>query len=137
MTIINWSKKIFWFIIEPFFPFGRNLVKKLGYNPYPPRQVFALGFLNKNNNQAELEKHLYSQNFIINKVAWVDEGEIMSLRLLDGFEHQYHLRLFKDGEIRGHYELTPEYSPLGHLHDKETTAKTEEFKKILGNFLIS
>ncbi|HBU07458.1 MAG TPA: hypothetical protein DEB09_05255 [Candidatus Magasanikbacteria bacterium] len=136
MTIINFAKKLLWILILPFFPIGRDLAKKLGYHPYPPRQNFHLGYLKVGVNKEELEEYLKQSKFKINKVAWVDDEEILSVRRMDGFEHQYHIRLFADNEIRGHYELSPEYSPLGHLHDVGTIPTTEDFKKFLGDYLV-
>ncbi|MFZ2189377.1 MAG: hypothetical protein WA057_02385 [Candidatus Magasanikiibacteriota bacterium] len=136
MNIINFAKKIFWILISPFFPICRDLAKKLGYHPYPPRQNFHLGYLRAGVDKTELEEYLKQHNFKINKVAWVDDEEILSVRRMDGFEHQYHIRLFADSEIRGHYELSPEYSPIGHLHDVGTIPKIEDFKKFLGDYLV-
>lgn len=137
MKIRDYFKKILWLIMMPFFPFVRDLTKKLGYKPYPKRQEYHLGYLTKEKDLKSFTDYLTKKGFIKNMIAWIDEDEILSLRLLENFKYQYHIRLFSDREIRGHYELTPEYSPFDHLHDKDTADKREEFKKILGSWLVS
>jgi hypothetical protein len=135
MKIRDIFKKILWILIYPFFPIGRYISVKLGYNPFPPRQQFHFGYLAAGKTAKELKKHLKRQGFRKNKFGWIDRGEVLSLRLFDTFKYQYHVRLFNDGEICGHHELTPEYSPFGHLRDEETTERKSEFKNFLGDFL--
>ncbi len=136
MKIRDYFKQILWYIIVPFFWLGRDLSKIFGYRPFPKRQEYHLGWLNSQKNNDDFKKFLMSIGFTKNRLAWIDEEEILSLRLLKNFKYQYHLRLFSDGEIRGHYELTPEYSPFDHLHDKDTSAKEVEFKQLLGDWLV-
>jgi len=135
MTIKNWLKQLIWWIIWPFFPLVRDIFRKLGYHPYPDRQKYHLGWLKKTMEAEELLSFLKKKGYSKNRLAWIDKGEKLSLRLKENFSFQYHIRLFSDREIRAHYELTPEYSPLGHLHDKETAPKTEYFTQLLEKFL--
>lgn len=135
MPMRDYFKKILWHAITPVFPLFRNLSKLIGYQPYPARQEYHLGYLAPGKTADGFRHFLMSYGFGENKIAWVDEGEILSLRLRDNFRYQYHVRLFNDNEIRGHYELTPEYSPIGHLRDKETSARTEEFIKMISGWL--
>ena len=132
----DYLKKILWWIINPFFPIGRNISKFLGYKPYPKRQEYHLGWLAPGRTMGGFNQYLLNQGFEKNRIAWIDDEELISLRLRENFRYQYHVRLFADGEIRGHYELTPEYSPLDHLHDKDTSERKEEFKKILGEWMV-
>lgn len=39
------------------------------------------------------------------------------MRKLAGVEYQYHVRLFKDSEVRGHYEFAAETNPIKHLRE--------------------
>lgn len=135
MSLFDYFKKIFWWIFTPLFPIFRSLSKKIGYSPYPPRQQYHLGYLAPRAAVEGFYNFLCQTGFDEDKIAWIDEGEILSLRLRENFKYQWHVRLFEDGEIRGHYELTPEYSPLGHLRDAETSARTEDFKRFLGEWL--
>ena len=48
-------------------------------------------------------------------VAWREKGEVVSLRYTTDFAYQYHLRVFEDGEVRGHFEYTPECYPISHM----------------------
>ncbi len=135
MPLRDYLKKIFWTLSLPFFPHLRNLWRKFGYAPYPARQEFHFGWLDPNLKVENFKNFLLTKGFKKNWLAWIDEGEILSLRLKENFKYQYHLRLFKDREIRGHHELTPEYSPLGHLRDVETTSGEEYFKPLLRDWL--
>jgi hypothetical protein len=53
------------------------------------------------------------------------------MRLLDGFDYCYHVRLFADGEIKGHYERTVESNPFAHFFEIGMQAKTEMFMNFL------
>ena len=130
MSLFDYFKKIFWLIFTPLFPIFRNFSKIIGYSPYPPRQQYHLGYLRPGASAEDFYNYLCQAGFGENKIAWIDEREILSLRLRENFKFQWHVRLFDDGEIRGHHELTPEYSPFGHLRDKETTARAEDFKRL-------
>lgn len=136
MAFANYLKKIVWFILVPIFPIFRFLSLKLGFSPFQDRQEFHLGYLAPGCSTEDFHDFLKKKNFDVDPIAWLDKGEILSLRLKDGFQYQYHLRLFEDRELRGHHELTPEYSPLGHLWDLNTTIHKEEFKELLGDWLV-
>ena len=69
-------------------------------------------------------------------MAWADTGQVLSWRKLESFDYQYHLRVFKDGEIRGHYEFTPESKPVEHFVEINEQARIEEFRKFLGNYIV-
>lgn len=69
-------------------------------------------------------------------IAWVDKDEAISTRKLDGFDFQYHLRVFKDGEVRGHYEKTPERHPIDHFLDRGMEPRRKEFLEILGDWIV-
>src|SRR3989344_1170456 len=68
-------------------------------------------------------------------VAWGDTGQVLSWRKLSDFNHQYHLRVFSDGEIRGHFEYTPEGHPVAHFDEKGEAFHRGEFLKFLGDFV--
>ncbi len=79
-------------------------------------------------------------------VAWKFKGEVVSLRYVEEFTHQYHIRVFKDGSVCGHYEYTPESHPFLHtkrfLYMKlgikkiETKNQPEYFYKLLGDMIV-
>jgi len=57
------------------------------------------------------------------------------MRKKEGKEFQYHIRLFKDKEIRAHYEYSPEAHPITHCFCVHQEAKKEYFKKLLNEYL--
>ena len=83
----------------------------------------------------EVEKELLNLGFEKYYVAWIDIGEALGMRKNQGFEYQYHIRIFDDGEVRGHFELTPEYSTFKHFFDIGKVERSEEFKKMLSGML--
>lgn len=89
--------------------------------------------------------HGYGNHF----VAWKFKGEVVSLRRVENFTHQYHIRVFDDGSVCGHYESTPESHPFTHMKDffymktknigiKETGIENrpEYFYGLLGDYII-
>lgn len=100
------------------------------------RQKYHLGYLAKGKTLQDLERHLHDRwGFGNHFVAWQDSGQVLSWRKLVDFEHQYHLRVFSDGEIRGHYEYTPEAKPLSHFEEHGEQERLAQFKKFLEGFV--
>ena len=102
---------------------------------YPVRQRYRLGFLIEGKSATEFKNFLVSQGFEERFVAWVDPGETLSLRKIDQIKYQYHLRLYRDGEVRGHYELTPESDPIGHLFEKYLVPNRAKFLEMLRGWI--
>ena len=101
------------------------------------RQRYHLGWLAPGKTLQGLEKNLHEKwGFGNHFVAWVDNGQVLSWRKLADFDHQYHIRVFKDGEIRGHYEYTPESKPVKHFDEVGETGRLAEFKKFLGEYAV-
>jgi len=101
------------------------------------RQPYHIGWLAPEKTLGELEKHLHNEwGFGNHFVAWKDNGQVLSWRKLENFDDQYHIRVFRDGEIRGHYEYTPEYRPLEHFVEVNEQERADEFKKFLGNYVV-
>jgi hypothetical protein len=131
-------KYFLWFMLRPLHPYARNTLAFVGYmkkyEKYRPngRQRFLLGTLAPGVTPRAFVEHLVRQGYGRQLVALYDAGEIVSLRWSPTFEHQYHIRLFDDGEVRAHYEYTVEAHPF--LHDKEIgfEDRREEFMKLLG-----
>jgi len=79
---------------------------------------------------------LIRANFQPNHFAYIDRGELYSLRRLK-FSiamrlWQQHVRIFEDGEIWAHYEITPEADLIEHLRGStlcELTPETQEWIK--------
>ncbi len=133
----NKIKWILWFyIIYPVFPTIRDNLVKVGILRHSYRQEWHIGWLAPEKNPTEFLEYLKNQGFSNHFIAWIDLDETHSLRKLDGFKYQYHLRLFKDNEIRGHYEKTPEAYPLKHFNEDTFEPRLHDFKNVLGDWVV-
>jgi hypothetical protein len=128
-------KKAVWRKISPLFPFWRRKLGFLRILRYSGRENFLIGNLKDGWKLEEVENELVNLGFEKYYVAWIDIGEVLGMRKNQGFEYQYHIRIFDDGEVRGHFELTPEYSTFKHFFDFGKEERNEEFKKMLYNIL--
>jgi hypothetical protein len=113
------------------------LAAHLLHPPYKGRQDYMLGFLAPGKNMDDFLRHLEQQGFGNHFIAWDDDGQVASLRRLEGFAWQYHLRIFKDREVRGHYELTPEAHPFRHYRKQGQEARREKFEEFLGDWVVA
>lgn len=119
MTPLDKIKSAIWKVIAPSFPRIRDFLLQIKLIRHQPgRQRYPLGWLPPGVTHHHVEAWLAKHNFKKHHIAWVDEDEILGLRRLETFRYQYHLRIFKDGEIRGHFEVTPEYKPIHHIQEK-------------------
>lgn len=102
------------------------------------RQRFHIGWLHPDKSLADLKIHLNKEwGFGNHFVAWDDSSQVLSWRKLTSFDEQYHLRVYNDGEIRGHYEYTPESAPLKHFFEKGESAKRADFEKFLAGYFVT
>lgn len=126
-------QRTIWNLIYPIFP---HIEHSFLFAHKRKRQPFHLGWLAPGRTLAEMKRYLSrTYEFGNHFVAWEDPDQVLSWRKLDGFEYQYHLRVFKDGEIRGHYERTPESAPIAHFLEKGETRRTHDFLTFLGPYL--
>lgn len=130
---IEHTKRWIWWFIIPLFLFIRWVLLKSRILKHEFRQPFLIGKLADGQTPQGLYDYLTAQGFTKNYLAWVDKGEAVGVRRLCNIHHQYHIRLFHDGEIRGHYEWTPEARPFDHLFERGFEERREEFLKILGD----
>lgn len=136
MSFIDKIKHKTWKEIYKFFIPTQRAFLKLGIIKHEGRQKYHIGWLAGGKTLEDLKEYLHREwGFGNHFVAWVDEGQVLSWRKLDGFKYQYHLRVFKDGEIRGHYEVTPEAHPLDHFLEKGESHRNKEFIEFLGGFV--
>ena len=122
-------------LYNPMHPFWRDLLLALNLIHHEGRQRYLLGKLKKEKKMDDLLAHLVKNGFGNHFIAWIDEGEIASLRLVKNFEFQYHVRIFKDGEVRGHFEYTPEGHPFGHLNESLLESRRDEFASVLKGWI--
>lgn len=141
-TLPERLKYLLWRMLTPIHPHVRDLIPKKiierRYAKYRPngRQEFLLGHLAPGESVESVVHFLVERGYGNHFVALRDRGEIVGLRYVSEFKYQYHLRIFEDGEIRGHYEYTTECHPF--LHDKQIVfePRTEYFLQMLGNKII-
>lgn len=126
----------FWNWTQPALMFARDLLIKLKLIKHDFRQPYILGYLKTNKTAEELVAHLANKGFRNHFFAWHDPGQKYSLRLRKNFKHQYHLRVFNDNEIRGHFELTPEAHPIQHMKDTGMQPKYEDFMEYLEDWVV-
>lgn len=122
--------KIIYVIWPPFI----RMSETLGFHNF--RQKYIVGQLCKDLSKESLLDFLHSQGYEKALIAWRDPGEVLSVRKIDKKIFQYHIRLFKDGEIRAHYEYSPESYPMRHFFETHFVPKVEIFKELLKDFLI-
>ncbi len=130
----HYSQKFFWKIIYIIWPPVLRLIEFLKL--HNSRQKYILGHLASNFNKETLTQFLLAQDFEFDVIAYKDPGQILGMRRLDTPLYQFHIRLFSDGEIRGHYEYSPEAKPIAHSFEKGIEPRTDYFKRILGEILV-
>ena len=128
-----YSKKFFWKVVYKVWPPVLRLMEFLKIHNF--RQDYIIGHLVSNQNKDSLFKLLFEQDFEYGICAWKDPGEILGMRKLDTPLYQYHIRLFSDGEIRGHYEYSPEAKPIAHSLEKGIEPRKEFFEELLQGYL--
>lgn len=136
----------FWRLYTPLHPLVRGVSSRIGISKFliwcvipegkeTGRQDFLLGKLDPSRSVQEFVSFLINKGFANHFVAWKDSDELVSLRHVVDFKHQYHIRVFKDGEVRCHFELTPEYRPVRHLVRVGFEDRTPEFEQLLQGWI--
>jgi len=133
----NRTKYVFWKAITPGYLFGLNLLLALHLLHHEGRQLFVIGRLAPGRSLDGFLAYLEAKGFANHFIAWKDDDQIVSLRKLESFERQYHLRIFKDGEVRGHYEYTPEAHPAWHSKEVGFEERREEFLQFVSDWVVS
>jgi hypothetical protein len=133
----NIKQKTWDFMYSFFLPIRKFLLKNGIIWHKKGRQKYHIGWLARGKTLEGLKEHLHEKwGFGNHFIAWIDENQVLSWRKLTDFQDQYHLRVYKDGEICGHFEFTPEAHPLEHLEEKGEVNKKEDFLKFLGGFVV-
>jgi len=135
--VFDYCKYLFWRMYTPLHPYVRDIALSLGVVSHQGRQNFFIGTIAAHETTQSVVNHLVARGYGNHFIAWKDEGEVVSLRRTVGFKYQYHLRIFEDGEIRGHYEYTPEYRPILHWKAVGQENRDEEFLKVLEGKIVS
>jgi len=115
------------------FPRLRRIVLYYGILTHSGKQRFYICKLNKKLLK-KFADYLKKKGYEKDRYAWVDSGELFSLRKINKKIYQYHIRIFKNREIHGHYEYAPDRRPLKHLESTNLRRKRKYFKKLVRDF---
>jgi hypothetical protein len=96
------------------------------------RQEFHLGSVS---DKESFLNFLLNQKFEKSNYSWIDDDEYISLRKIDNYLYQYHLRIYSDGEVKGHYEYAPDRHPLKHYFKRRFEPREDYFQELLKPFL--
>jgi len=107
----------------------------LFFEAHSGRQHFHVGWLADEYNKSDLQRFLKKNGFESIPYSWIDTDEVLGMRKWIKDKYQYHLRLYKDGELAGHYEYAPEFKPIKHLYERYFRSKKRYFKILLKDFL--
>ena len=129
-------KYFLWKIITPCHPYGRDALLKLHIIHHEGRQDYVIGRMAPGVKLEDFLRYLHTQGFSNHFIAWEDDGQVVSLRKLVNFKWQYHLRIFGDGEVRGHYERTPEGHPIWHLKEIGREERRKDFLRFIGDWVV-
>jgi hypothetical protein len=132
----NRLKYRFWKAFYPYHNKARDFLLFVGLLKHEGRQNYSFGVLSQGGSMVDFLKYLETKQFGNHFIAWEDDDEVVSLRRLDGFEHQYHVRVFKDGEVRGHYEFTPECYPIKHFLAIGQEERRADFLNFFGDWVV-
>jgi len=129
-------KYAFWRIYTPYHSWVRDTATKARIVRHEGRQDFLFGVIAPHLTVQEFVMSLIEKGFGNHFVAWKDDGELVSLRYVKDFAFQYHLRIFVDREVRGHYEYTPEYRPVAHIREVGMLERKEDFLIFLQDQIV-
>ena len=130
-------KYALWRGFAPIHPYLRDAALMLRIIHHEPgRQEYVLGKIAPQFSIEEVVRHLTTHGYGNHFIAWVDDDEVISLRRVESFEYQYHIRIYEDGEIRGHYEYTPECYPLLHMKEVGLESRRDHFLDVLEDKII-
>jgi len=121
---MNWSRRVY--------QSGRDLFLWIDLARHGGRQDFLIA--KKGGSKKKLEAYLIKKGYEWSYYSWIDDNEILSMRKVVKFKYQYHIRLFSDGEIRGHYEYAPDRYPLKHLCESCFEQKKVYFSRLLKDY---
>ncbi len=116
-----------------FWPPVLRMLEKTGV--HKERQNYLVGFLGDKVSIKEVQDYLTEKGFEKAILSWKDPGERLNLRKIDQDVFQYHLRVFNDGEVRGHYEYSSESRPFSHIYEGVFSPKKQYFLDLMELYL--
>lgn len=136
MKVAEPIERAIWVALGPLIPTIQRFLLRTKILSHNGRQPFLLGKLTSMKNLHGFKRHLAKQGFGNHFIAWNDSSQLLSWRKRTDFGHQYHLRIFSDGEVRGHFELTPEAHPIQHFVEKGMQEQREKFFEFFGQWVM-
>ena len=94
--------------------------KLLAYFGKPEPEKFNILYLQTPVDIASISYLLGSIGYSKNMIGMVYSGQLLQMRKVHG-NRQKHIRVYKNGRLTGHDELTPEYDII--LHNKGITCR--------------
>jgi hypothetical protein len=135
-TLYEQLKYVFWRILTPLHPYIRDFLLYIRLLRHQGRQNYLLGRLAPGETVEGVVNYLLQKGYGNHFIAWNDDGQVVSLRHVESFERQYHIRIFEDGEVRGHYEYTPEARPILHVKEIGMEPRFDEFLELLKGRIV-
>src|SRR3989338_11051416 len=99
-ALVHRLKYYLWYYYSPYHPTVRDSVIALNVIKNYGRQPYILGTIAPHLTIEEFVSYLVEKGYASHRVAWEDDGEVVSLRHVKNFIFQYHIRIFDDGEVR-------------------------------------
>jgi len=110
------------------------------------KEPFPIANIGKKPNIKEVERRLVLLGYQPNYFSWGHRRQVTSMRRIydvdeNGIWRQYHIRVYKNGDVWGHEEICYDRNAIKHLthtiHTKETYNKIpeEEINRILEKLL--
>lgn len=129
-------KKKFWKYAHKPLMWIRDRLVNIGVIKHVGRQNFVLGKLKENTDMSSFTFYLINNyGFEIQNFAWIDSDQVVSLRKPHMDIFQYHLRVYQDGEVRGHYEFAPEARALDHFLEIGFHDRSDDFMEWIREFI--
>ncbi len=135
ITFFERLKSLLWHLFEPLFPTTRDTLMFLGFMRHDDRQRFSLGWLKQEVTDRQVRAALRAAGFSDDYLAWIDPDETLNMRKLVDQVYQYHVRVFNDGEVRGHREFSTESHPMKHVFERGMTPGTEYLTPLLARLI--
>ncbi len=129
-------KYLYWKLYTPIHPYIRDIALRARVVSHGGRQEYLIGTLVPDISLEDFVAFLISHGYGNHFIAWKDDDELISMRYSEDFKTQYHLRIFSDGEVRGHFEFTPEYRPYRHLKKIGQEDRREYFIGLLKDWIV-
>lgn len=78
-------------------------------------------------NVDEIQNRLAEHGWQLHYKGYVHEGQVCQWRkVVNGGKYEYHIRLYEDGTVTGHFSLTPEKGFIRHLFAIGSRSMTKE-----------